>query len=102
MAEEKPKKAPRSKLAPLTSEAAETYVATQRLMDGGISLAGTDRWAWANNVLSEGFKINLINFGYMSNPEIPENGVEVIIPEDVRAEARYITYRIGLPRRALK
>jgi len=63
----------------------------------GIPEAGTDRWLWSNGVTSEGMKINLINFGYMSHPKV--TNVEVLFPEaPAEDEPRYVIYRVFLPK----
>lgn len=99
--EQKPRPQPKSKLKPITSEAAAIYARTQLKMDGGIPEAGTDRWLWGNGVLSEGMKQNFMLFGYVAHPGI--KSVELVVPEESDPEKpRSIEFKVWLPRKELQ
>jgi len=77
------------------------YSSALQAIKDGIPQAGTDRWLWVNGAVSEGMKINLVNFGYMSHPKV--QNVEVIIPETVPdGQERFVAYKIFMPKREVK
>jgi len=82
-------------------DARSAYLGAIRAIQDGIPQAGTVRWLWSNGIVSEGIRINLINFGYMSHPKV--KNVEVIIPENVNeGEQRYVIYNVWLPQKFVK